>query len=149
MKFRIPCILLLIGVLLLAACTPSSVTGAAQKVTIYKSPQCGCCVGYAAELEKQGYIVETVTTSDMDAVKKKHNIPRNMESCHTMIIGDYFVEGHMPFEAIDKLMAEKPAIDGIALPAMPSGSPGMPGQKREPFSIFSLVDGEVDNYMTI
>jgi hypothetical protein len=30
----------------------------------------------------------------------------------------YFIEGHIPIEAINKLLTEKPEIDGIALPEM-------------------------------
>jgi len=72
-----------------------------------------------------------------------------MQSCHTTEIGDYFVEGHVPIEAIDKLLAEKPDIDGITLPDMPAGSPGMPGVKREEFVIYSLKDGESSEFMRI
>ena len=85
----------------------------------------------------------------MDAVKQRFNIPANMQSCHTTIIGDYFVEGHIPLEVIDKLLSEKPDLDGIALPDMPAGSPGMPGRKTEEFIIYGLKDGQVSEYMRI
>lgn len=62
-------------------------------------------------------------------------------SCHTALINDYFVEGHVPIEAIDKLLTEKPKIKGIALPGMPSGSPGMSGFKLEKWKIYSLDNG--------
>jgi len=96
-------------------------------ITIYKSPTCGCCVKYAAYLKDQGYRVETIMVKDMDRIKKEHQIPSNLESCHTAIIDEYFVEGHVPVEAIEKLLQEKPDIDGISLPEMPAGTPGMPG----------------------
>jgi hypothetical protein len=66
-----------------------------------------------------------------------------------MIIGNYFVEGHVPIEAVNKLLSEKPAIDGIALPDMPSGSPGMPGAKRGKWRIFALSDGKMSEFMEI
>jgi hypothetical protein len=66
-----------------------------------------------------------------------------MESCHTVEIENYFVEGHVPIEAIQKLLNEKPDINGIALPGMPSGSPGMPGLKMEKFKIHQItLDGQ-------
>ncbi len=85
----------------------------------------------------------------MSSIKRRLQISRNMESCHTAVIGDYFVEGHLPVEAVAKLLAEKPAIDGIALPGMPSGSPGMPGPKTAAFKIYALSDGKTSEFMTI
>lgn len=122
---------------------------AGEKITLYKSPSCGCCVKHAAVLRRHGFEVDVQNTKDMDSVKKTHNIPPNMESCHTAIIDGYFVEGHVPMTAIDQLLEEKPALDGIALPGMPAGSPGMPGVKQGPFQIFSLTDGQTANYLSI
>ena len=120
-----------------------------EKITVYKSPTCGCCTGYVAYLEKQGYQVEVVETKQTESIKEEHQIPHDMQSCHTTIIGDYFVEGHVPIEAVNKLMEEKPEIDGIALPAMPAGSPGMPGAKRGEFRIFSLQGGMSSEFMSL
>lgn len=120
-----------------------------EKVTVHKSPTCGCCVGYVSYLEKHGYEVEVVETKDLGSIKAEHSIPHDMQSCHTTVIGDYFVEGHVPLEAVNKLLEEKPEIDGIALPAMPAGSPGMPGVKRGEFRIFSLKDGADAEFMSL
>ena len=59
------------------------------------------------------------------------------------------IEGHVPLEAINKLRRDRPAIDGIALPGMPAGSPGMSGTKEGPFEILSFADGTIESYMTI
>jgi hypothetical protein len=120
-----------------------------EKVTLYKSPTCGCCVSYSGFLKRDGYSVDFEEMTDADRVKKAHNIPLSMQSCHTSIIEDYFVEGHVPLEVIDKLLAEKPDLDGIALPGMPAGSPGMPGLKSEEFIIYGLKDGQVSEFMRI
>ena len=72
-----------------------------------------------------------------------------MQSCHTSILGKYFIEGHVPIEAINKLVKEKPEIDGIVLPGMPIGTPGMPGVKDEPYVIYQLIDGKPSVFMTI
>ena len=119
---------------------------AGKKAVVYKSPTCGCCVKHAAYLEDKGFDVEINTVDDNDSIKEKCNIPLKMQSCHTTVIDDYFVEGHVPVEAIEKLISEKPSFDGITLPGMPSGSPGMPGLKREKFIIYSLTDGVNENF---
>lgn len=120
-----------------------------QKVTVFKSPECGCCVKHSAVLRRHGFKVEVNSTENTTAIKKRHGISRAMESCHTAIVGDYFVEGHVPMAAIDKLLEEKPDIDGIALPGMPAGSPGMPGLKSGPFEIYGIKDGAVTKFLTI
>ncbi len=74
---------------------------------------------------------------------EQYKILPDMRSCHTAIIENYFAEGHMPSGAIMKLVKERPAIDGFALPGMPAGSPGMPGPKTEKFIIYALTDGVV------
>lgn len=121
----------------------------AHAATIFKSPSCGCCVGFAGELKMSDFQVDVINTNDMVHVKEEHDIPHNMQSCHTTVIGDYFIEGHVPIEAVQKLLEERPAIDGIALPGMPGGSPGMPGVKREPFVIYQITGGVPSEYMSI
>lgn len=128
--------------------TPAQ-TNSGPKITIYKSPTCGCCGNYSAYLEKQGFDVEVVETNDIASIKTEHNIPHDLQSCHTAIIDGYFVEGHVPVEAINKLLAEKPEIDGIGLPGMPAGSPGMPGFKQEEFQIYSLSDSTAGEFLKI
>ncbi len=127
--------------------TASIITG--QKATVYKSPNCGCCVGYVKKLEDNGVEVEVVETEDMDSIKQQYDIPSDMQSCHTIVMGDYFIEGHVPLEAVEKLLTEKPNIDGIALPGMPSGTPGMPGVKRAPFSVYQLTEGDSSEFVTL
>lgn len=145
-------VLLLLGIVIVAGCSQTQITPTSSngyKAKVFKSPTCGCCAGYAAELKKYGFDVETRDTMDMGSIKQKYNIPRDMESCHTTVIGNYFIEGHVPIEAVEKLLEEKPDIDGIALPGMPAGSPGMPGAKKVPFKIYALSNGEVSEFMTI
>tara|TARA_Y100000310_G_C20660710_1_gene804580 strand:+ start:1832 stop:2296 length:465 start_codon:yes stop_codon:yes gene_type:complete len=118
-------------------------------LTMYKSPTCGCCIGNSQILSAEGFDVKTVSQSNMDIIKSQYQIPAEMQSCHTSVIDDYFIEGHVPMEAIEKLMNEKPDIDGIALPRMPSGSPGMPGVKTETWIIYSLKDGQYEEFMRV
>lgn len=124
---------------------------AKEKITVYKSPTCGCCSIHASYLKGKGFEVRLEDTNDMVSVKNKYNIPAALESCHTSVLENgYVVEGHMPIEAIDKLRSEKPDILGVALPEMPTGSPGMAGKKEGPFRIFSLKkDGSSELFMEI
>ena len=120
-----------------------------QKIEVFKTPSCGCCYGYVLFLEEEKFAVKQTDMRSLHTVKKKYNIPLEMQSCHTSILGKYFIEGHVPLEAINKLLKEQPDIDGIALPGMPIGTPGMPGDKEEPFIIYQLVDGKSSVFMTI
>ena len=118
-------------------------------VEVFKTPTCGCCYGYVLFLEKEKYKVKQTDMRSLHSIKQKYNIPVEMQSCHTTIIGKYFIEGHVPIEAINKLLKEQPDIDGIALPGMPIGTPGMPGDKDEPYVIYQLTDGKFSVFMTI
>ena len=114
----------------------------AIKATVFKTQACGCCSNYVSELKSQGFDVEVVNLKDMTPVKSKYQIARDMESCHTVAIQNYFVEGHVPIKAIQKLVSEQPDIDGIALPGMPMGAPGMTGKKTGSFEIMAVKDGQ-------
>ena len=118
-------------------------------VEVFKTPSCGCCYGYVLFLEEEKFQVKQTDMRSLHTIKQKYNIPVEMQSCHTTIMGKYFIEGHVPFEAVNKLLKEQPDIDGIALPGMPIGTPGMPGDKDEPYVIYQLKDGKSSVFMTI
>ena len=120
-----------------------------QVVEVFKTPSCGCCYGYVLFLEEEKFKVKQTDMRSLHTIKQKYNIPVEMQSCHTTIMGKYFIEGHVPFEAVNKLLEEQPDIDGIALPGMPIGTPGMPGDKDEPYVIYQLKDGKFSVFMTI
>ena len=120
-----------------------------SNVEVFKTSSCGCCYGYVLFLEEEKFKVKQTDVRSLHFIKKKYNIPLEMQSCHTTILGKYFIEGHVPIEAINKLLKEQPDIDGIALPGMPIGTPGMPGEKKEPYVIYQLIDGKSSVFMTI
>ena len=120
-----------------------------ETVEVFKTPSCGCCNGYVLFLEKEKFKVKQTNMGSLHTIKQKFNIPLEMQSCHTTIMDKYFIEGHVPLEAINKLLKEQPDIDGIALPGMPIGTPGMPGDKDEPYVIYQLIDGKFSVFMTI
>lgn len=119
--------------------------------TIHKDPSCGCCGVYGSYMDKMGYQVQIENTDDILFVKERLSIPKELESCHTTEIQGYVIEGHIPNEAIEKLLTEKPDIKGIGMQGMPAGSPGMPGPKTDDFVIYEITHegsaGEV--FMTI
>jgi hypothetical protein len=108
------------------------------QATLYKNPQCTCCEGYAQYLQQNGFQIDVKPTNDLAGISRNAGVPETLEGCHTMFIGGYVVDGHVPVEAIRKLLAEKPAIAGITLPGMPSGSPGMTGMKSEAWTIYAV-----------
>lgn len=105
--------------------------------TLYKSPYCGCCGEWGLYMEDNGYEVATILEEDMNKVKEKFQIPDELGSCHTAEIDGYIVEGHIPNEAVEKLLEDRPDIKGIGMAGMPSGSPGMPGIKED-FLIYEI-----------
>ncbi len=129
---------------------PSKFSG--MKAVIYKSPLCGCCENYTVYLKSNGFNVEVKEVSDEELEKLKTDlgISYDLMSCHTTLIDNYFTEGHIPLEAIEKLLTEKTKIKGIALPGMPSGSPGMSGVKLETWKIYQIKeDGKNEIFMEI
>lgn len=125
------------------ALAPSEQMLAGATATVYKSASCGCCGGYIEELKRQGANVDVRVVGDAELakVKMEHGVASALQSCHTSIIDGYVVEGHVPIEAVAKLRSEKPDISGIALPGMPSGTPGMPGPKFAPYDV-RMLDGQ-------
>jgi hypothetical protein len=136
---------IVLWLLLLSACLQS---GAQQpiEVDMYKSPTCSCCGKYAEYLVAKGFKVNVIEVSDPGKIKRELGVPQEMWACHTLKIGRYFVEGHVPVEAVHKLLKEQPDIYGIALPGMPEGSPGMGGVKRGPFIIYSISKDGIKEY---
>ncbi len=110
-----------------------------SEVVIHKDPNCGCCGKWAEHLEANGFRVKTVMERDMQPVKDRFGVPQRLASCHTAKVGGYVIEGHVPASSIKRLLREKPAVAGLAVPGMPAGSPGMevPGRK-DPYDVVSF-----------
>jgi len=94
-------------------------------VDVYKSPDCGCCKAWAEHLQKNGFTIILHDVDDVPGARKKLGMPNRYGSCHTARVGQYLVEGHVPAADIKRLLKEHPAAIGLAVPAMPLGSPGM------------------------
>ncbi len=120
----------------------------AKEIVVYQSRTCGCCKKWVKHLEENGYSVKSEFMEDVTEVKHHLKLPMNMASCHTAVIDGYIVEGHVPATAIKKLLSERPAIKGIAVPGMPMGSPGMEGSYKEAYDVLAFDEkGNVESYM--
>jgi hypothetical protein len=109
----------------------------AIRALVHKDASCGCCGRWAARLQDAGFEVEVVDEPDMKALKARLGVPAELTSCHTAEIEGYVVEGHTPVAAIKRLLQEKPKAAGLAVPGMPSGSPGMEmGGEAELYEVF-------------
>ena len=139
------------AVVALAALVAFGCGTAAQRqpvaIEVYKDAGCGCCSQWVEHLKNNGFEPTATNVDDLDAVKAKYSVPRRVQSCHTAVVDGYVIEGHVPAADIQKLLKERPAIHGLAVPAMPVGSPGMevPGVKPQPYDVLALhKDGKTE-----
>ena len=128
---------------------PAPVPAGVADAVVYRSPTCGCCKSYEEYLRRHGSRVTSEVTEDMESVRSQHRIPVEAQSCHTAVIGDYVIEGHVPVEAIEKLFTERPDADGIAVAGMPTNAPGMGEPNGEPIEVVLLDEGRVTPFMRV
>lgn len=122
------------------ATLPSVAATAAEalpRMTLTKDPSCGCCGAWGDHIRKAGFAVEVIESSEVERLKARLGVPQALASCHTAEVGGYVIEGHVPAEAIKRLLAEKPQARGLAVPGMPVGSPGMEvaGVEADPYDV--------------
>lgn len=119
-------------------------------VVVYKTATCGCCVKWVEHLQGAGLTVDAANVSNMPAIQDRAGVPLELRSCHTAIVGDYWVEGHVPVDLIQQLMTAKPPdIRGIAVPGMSVSSPGMEGPNPMRFDILAYSrNGDVTVHAT-
>jgi hypothetical protein len=117
-------------------------------VEVFKTATCGCCALWVDHLEQNGFTTKVTNATNLTAIKRQHQVPAALESCHTAVVGGYVVEGHVPAGDIQRLLQEKPAIAGIAVPGMPVGSPGMEqGSRRDPYQVVAFTkDGSTRTF---
>ncbi len=96
-----------------------------NQITVWKTASCGCCKEWVAHLRKNGFQVVTKDVKETASVRHKLGLPEKFGSCHTASLAGYVLEGHVPAQEIRRLLREKPAAIGLAVPGMPVGSPGM------------------------
>ena len=111
---------------------------AAESVTVYKSPSCGCCSGWVDYLKDNGFQVQTVDRHDISPIKESLGVPSKLHSCHTAVVNGYVIEGHVPVEDIRRLLKDTPPIKGLSAPGMPMMSPGMASRVPKDYDVLSF-----------
>ena len=102
---------------------------------------------WVAHLEEHGFTVKATDVPNINRVKEIAGVPERVTSCHTAIVDGYVIEGHVPAEDVKRLLADRPAITGIAVPGMPVGSPGMEGPNPQPYDVIAFdEDGALTRF---
>lgn len=142
----------LIGALATAVLLPRASLMASAKplVEVWKSPTCGCCKDWVAHLEANGFTVKVHDVGNSE-VRARLGMPAKLGACHTAWVEGYVLEGHVPAREVHALLKEKPDALGLAVPAMPVGSPGMDGPeyggRKDPYDVLRVqADGTVSVY---
>ncbi len=138
-------VLSLFLLLVVLAWVPMENLAEAPEVTVYKSATCGCCDKWVDHMRDAGFKVVTHDRNDMNQVKQKHGVPYKLRSCHTAVVGDYVLEGHIPADDVHRLLQEGPPVDGLAVPGMPMGSPGMEGKYKDPYDVVTFTKNETSD----
>lgn len=114
------------------------------RIQVWKDPNCGCCKDWVTHLEQAGFKVSVQETGNA-ATRKRLGMPENLGSCHTAEVAGYAIEGHVHAKEIQRLLREKPQALGLAVPGMPTGSPGMDGAiyqgRKDPYDVLLVAKG--------
>lgn len=117
----------------------SAAPAPAGEITVYKSPSCGCCKEWVAHARRAGFRVTEENVASVAPIKAQHGVPDRLASCHTSVVGGYVFEGHVPLDLVERLLDERPAVVGLAVPGMPAGSPGMEGAGKELYDVLTFT----------
>jgi len=123
---------------LAALLVPGAARAAAPAIQVFKTPSCGCCHAWVDHLRENGFTVKATDVEDTSPYRSKYKVPNELASCHTGVVAGYALEGHVPAADIKRLLAERPKAYGLAVPRMPMGSPGMEGDRKDPFDVILI-----------
>lgn len=118
-------------------------------LVVHKRPTCGCCELWVAHMREAGFPVEVRNARNLNPIKQRLGVPYGKGSCHTAEVSGYVIEGHVPAEDVQRLLAQRPDARGLVLPGMPLGSPGMevPGGQTEPYTVELIAsDGTTEAF---
>ncbi|MCV9997449.1 DUF411 domain-containing protein [Pararhizobium sp. YC-54] len=123
---------------------------ARERMVVYKDPNCGCCHAWAEAMAKAGFSVKAEDVADIDAVKDRYKVPGDLRGCHTALVAGYYLEGHVPLEALTRLLTEKPDLAGLSVPGMPAGSLGMGDDPDASYDVIAIgKDGTSRVYQAV
>lgn len=91
-------------------------------------------------LRAAGFEVKEQNVDALGPIKQRFGVPAALQSCHTAVVDPYVIEGHVPADLIQRLLRERPAVVGLAVPGMPVGAPGMeaPGRPAERYDVLTF-----------
>jgi hypothetical protein len=117
-------------------------------IAVYKDPNCGCCHQWVAHMQANGFAPVVKDVADVNPIKRQHNVPQPLWSCHTALVGSYVIEGHVPAADVRKLLAQKPAnVIGLSIPGMPASAPGMYLKPFHPYTVLAFdAKGKTSTY---
>lgn len=134
-----------LGIASLGMAGGRSVLAGGPILEVYASPWCGCCGAWVEHMQAAGFAVQVNEVDDLAPLKAMLGIAPELQSCHTAVVDGYVVEGHVPAREVRRLLEERPAAIGLAVPGMPIGSPGMEqGGVREPYEVVVFATNERD-----
>ena len=108
-------------------------------ITVYRSASCSCCGKWLEHLKANNFNVKDMAMEDVLPIKQKQGITDKLASCHTALVGDYVIVGHVPANDIMKLLKSKPKVIGLAVPGMVNGTPGMEmGDHKNAYEVVSF-----------
>ena len=112
-----------------------------DRITVYKSPSCGCCGDWVKHLEENDFEVEVHDMDNLNPIKQEAGLTPALASCHTAFINGYAIEGHVPAKDIRTLIEQAPKARGLTVPGMPAGSPGMEmGDRQDAYQVLLYND---------
>ncbi|KQY86595.1 MULTISPECIES: DUF411 domain-containing protein [unclassified Brevundimonas] len=134
-------LLLGVGLIMSMAGTACAQTARSRNLTVFKTPSCACCDGWISHMRAAGFTTAITVLESLESVRRSRGMPDALASCHTGLIDGYLIEGHVPAEDVIRLLAERPTAVGLAVPAMPLGSPGMetPEGRKEPYATLLVL----------
>ncbi len=132
------------------AATVNAKDSHSKDIVVYKNPECGCCKKWITYLKRNNYNVTEKNTRDVFAEKKRLGVPEKISACHTAVIDGYVIEGHVTHRDIKRLLLLRPDVKGIAVPGMPTGTPGMEkGDIKEKYNVMSFdKKGKINIFVT-
>ena len=145
----------IVGSAVFPAFAVAPTAAAAPEIEVWKSATCGCCKDWIKHLEANGFRVKSRDVSE--SMRREHRsklgLTEKFASCHTATVGNYAVEGHVPAREIHRLLKERPMAQGLAVPAMPIGSPGMDGPEyggqKDPYAVLLVrLEGKSTVYQS-
>jgi hypothetical protein len=126
---------------------PFSASAETSTILVHIDPNCGCCAGWVRHLKDAGFTVAVEKTTDLRPVRKRLGVPADLAACHTAEVDGYVLEGHVPAAAVRRLLEQRPAAIGLAVPGMPAGSPGMEGGAPQRYDVVLFGAGGRQSFM--